>query len=483
MFERITQNLARLIPRQKANPAGEGNWHPGPYTVSGGVLPSAWGQFLNYWQMDYDPIQLPSNSIVEACTWAYIRAVAQLPGHHKKELGNGGTETVTTSALSRVLRAPNGYQSPSDFLVHLVRSLLLTGNSYWIAQRNDRHEVTALHWTDPRHCRVREARVQGQPFSEVFYEISDNPLLKFESIASTPGVIIPARDVFHVKLATPCHPLVGETWLKALALELANRNSIGNAASTFANNQSRPSGVITTDLVLTSAQTAELKERWNAASVGLNAGGVPILTHGLKFQPMGMSNEDAQLIEQLKLNDRTVAAVFGVPPMLVGISEGGSTKSAEAQMAEWLSSGLGWLINHIEVSLDQFFGLDVVPAGREWTEYDTRILLRAAFAERIEGLVRGVQGGVFSPNEARELEGYKAVEAGDEPRVQQQLVPLSWEPPEPAPAVASVQETPAAANDDEPADDEEDDEDQQQRAVIGYQLRAIMSKRDENTAA
>ena len=150
-------------------------------------------------------------------------------------------------------------------------------------------------------------------------------------------------------------------------------------------------------------------------------------------------------------------------------------------MAEWLSSGLGWLINHIEVAFDQFFGLDVVPAGREWTEYDTRILLRAAFKERVEGLVRGVQGGVFSPNEARELEGYKAVEAGDEPRVQQQLVPLSWEPPKPAPA-APVQETPAAANDN-PDDTQDDTADEAQRALMAYRLRTILGKRHDEIAS
>ena len=36
----VLANLARMItPRQKANPAGEGNWHPGPYTVSGTSRP------------------------------------------------------------------------------------------------------------------------------------------------------------------------------------------------------------------------------------------------------------------------------------------------------------------------------------------------------------------------------------------------------------------------------------------------------------
>ena len=243
MFERMTQTLARLItPRARGNPAGEGNYHPGPYTVNGGWLPAAWGQNWNFWQMDLDPLPYPSNSIVEACTWAYIRALAQLPGYHKQDTGKGGTEIIYSSALSRILRSPNPYQTPSDFVVHLIRSLLLNGNSYWIAQRNDRNEVTALHWTDPRGCRPRTVSIIGQAYQEVFYEISDNPLLSIESFGHY-GIVVPARDVLHIKLATPVHPLIGQTWLTALALELANRAAIGGAAATFSKNMSRPSGV------------------------------------------------------------------------------------------------------------------------------------------------------------------------------------------------------------------------------------------------
>ena len=132
----MLQTLARLItPRQKANPAGEGNYHPGPYTVAGGWLPAAWGQYLNYWQMDRDPLGAPSSSIVEACVWAYVRAIAQLPGYHRREQTNGGTETITTSALARLLRAPSPYQTTSDFLVHLIPILSAIP---LIAQRNDR---------------------------------------------------------------------------------------------------------------------------------------------------------------------------------------------------------------------------------------------------------------------------------------------------------------------------------------------------------
>ncbi len=71
-------------------------------------------------------------------------------------------------------------------------------------------------------------------------------------------------------------------------------------------------------------------------------------------------------------------------------------------MQFWLSRGLGFAINHIEVAFDHFFGLRGWPD--EWVEFDTAALLRVAYKDRIEALARGVQGGIYAPDEARNAE-------------------------------------------------------------------------------
>ena len=75
------------------------------------------------------------------------------PGDHWRPAADGGRERVTTSALSRILRRPNDYQSRSDFMLNLARDLYRDGNTYALAQRNDRFEVTALHPFDPKQSR------------------------------------------------------------------------------------------------------------------------------------------------------------------------------------------------------------------------------------------------------------------------------------------------------------------------------------------
>ena len=114
-------------------------------------------------------------------------------------------------------------------------------------------------------------------------------------------------------------------------------------------------------------------------------------------------------------------------------------------MTEWLASGLGLLINHIEQAFDNSSGSRRLGRqGREWTEFDTEALLRSTFKEQIDGLARGVQGGIYAPNEARYKIGLPALPdgVGKIPYQQQQMVPIDWTPPAPvAPAPARIAAT------------------------------------------
>jgi len=161
---------------------------------------------------------------------------------------------------------------------------------------------------------------------------------------------------------------------------------------------------------------------WNEQARGLNAGGTPILTAGLKAQTLGViPAADAQLAEMMKINEQHIALAFRVPMPILGFT--GTTGSTEALMQGWIASVLGFCLNHVEEAFDKMFDLWGQPD--EYTEFDTSVLLRSDQKTRIEALARGVLGGIMSPNEAREEEGLPAVAYGDEPRVQQQVAPLS----------------------------------------------------------
>jgi HK97 family phage portal protein len=437
------RTLASSLFRQKA---AEGAYRDGPWMTMNGFIPASWGQYQNFWQLGYTPGMSTTSAMVEACVSAYAQTIAMCPLQHWHDLGNGGREEVTTSALSRVMRAPNDYQTRSDFLLNLVRSLYLQGNAYALALRNNRYEISSLHLMQPNMC-------WAQPFEgEIFYSLGgntviDNRLLELDLLPTTLSAV-PARDVLHVKLHTPTiNPLRGETPLGAAALAIAASNSAMAQSANFYANMSRPSGVLQSEKEFTRPQINELRAQWNEQSQGLGAGGTPILGWGLKWEPVSVAPKDTQFVESMRMSDAQIAEVFRIPLALIG-SEAQPMGSTEALMNLWISTGLGFALDHIELAIDRTFGLDRGATG-EYSEMDSKVLMRSAFKDRIEGLARAVQGGIYSPNEARAAESLPAAKAGNEPRVQQQVVPLSFATQQPIPPAAPAE--PAKPQADDPA--------------------------------
>ena len=400
----------------------EGEYRPGPYylPISGGWLPE--GSATNFWQMGENVISgMPGSAVVEACVGAYSQTVAMCPGDHWRSNTKGGRERVTTSALSRILRRPNDYQSISDFMLNATRYLMLEGNAYALALRNDRFEIDELHLMSPRMSRPQVAMT-----GDVFYRLAGNDVIA-RRLGDQPNqqLIVPQRDVLHIRLHTKYQyprPLVGETPLMAALGDMAMSGAITQQQINFYKNEARPSAVLSTDLQLDKDQVQFLRDRWDEQSKGLNQGRTPILTAGLKVSPWAVGGKDAQIADVMKISEQHIAMAFRVPLQVLGMG-GTSFHSVEALMQFWIATGLGFVLNHVEESIGFLFALKGQPD--EYVEFSTDALLRSAVKDRIEALARGVQGGIYSPNEARNQEGLDDVKFGDEPRVQQQVVPLS----------------------------------------------------------
>lgn len=434
--------LSRILAPFRARQYAEGTYREGPYYLpySGGWLSADAGRHWNWWQNGFDLEQGGGSAMVEACVSAYAQTIAMCPGNHWSWNEAQGRGRVANSALTRLIRFPNAYQSISDFLLNATRSLLLEGNAYALALRNDRFEITELHL-----MRSASSGAQVAEDGSVFYHLSGNEVV--DKLSGSKKLIVPARDVLHLRLHTPRHYLLGESPIAAAALQLAAGNAAIQQQVLFYLNQARPSFVLTTDQILKVEQVHQLRELWNEQAAGMAKGGTPILTAGLKAQPISVSAVDAQLADLLKLSDQAIANVFRVPMQALGIGDT-PYASTEALMQHWLASGLGFVLNHIEEAIGLLFKLKGQPD--EYLEFDTSALQRSAFKDRIEGWTKGVTGGVFAPNEARRDFELRPVADGNEPRVQQQQVPLSWSPPEPAALPA-----PAPANDPEGEDDNE----------------------------
>ena len=368
------------------------------------------------WQrnLEVDLAQARHIPAVYASVMLIAKSASQCYPLHVRENGNQPVH-VKTSAAYRMMRNPNSYQSGPEFFLNLIASALFDGEAFAVATRNDRSEIDSLHILPRGTC----SPMVDDESRAIFYSVGANPM--------GPGgqdFIAPARDVLHLKFHTPRHPLIGESPIKAAAMAAGINVALSKTQSAFFNNMNRPSGVLSTDLNLNAQQMQQLRAAFAEQSKSWAAGGMPILGSGMKFQPMSVTSQDAQLVEAQRLSVQEIASVFGVPTPLIGDLSHATLNNTESLISHFLSTSLGSYLEILERTLDRLFGL----GPNEYVELDTSALLRTNMEQRIGSLAKAVQGGIMSPDEARLKEGLGPTPGGSETFLQAQMVPVSFLP-------------------------------------------------------
>lgn len=389
-----------------------------------------------------------ANGTVMSCIMVLSRVLAASYPNHVRVNDKGGRNIVTTSAASRLILQPNVAQNTLDWVSYVVFCLCLRGNAYFYVQRNDRQEPIALIPIAPNGN--RPFIVEG----ELFYDISEHA--DFPQTLDM-SYIYPARDIFHIKLPSRYSILTGDSLLSYAYGAVSVNDSIQGSSAAFYANMNRPSGILSTDQSLTAAQMTELREKFDEVSKGMNAGKVPILAYGLKWQTLSVSGNDAQVIENYGLSVLDICRVFGVPIQLLGQETNGAASSVSTLLAQFKTGNLLYMAELIEFSLESLFKMDHI---KDTFRFDLENVARADFATEIESLSKAVQNSIFSPNEARNRVGNDSVEYGDEPRTQAQNVRLQDAvPAQSAPTSSTPPPSDEPPESEEPDDTEESVED------------------------
>ena len=362
-----------------------------------------------------------------AAVMANANAVAQCWPRHLRETSRGQFERATTSPAFRVFRQPNAYEPWPVFILNLVAAMQFDGTGCALVLRDDKGAVTSLHRAPRGTCVPYVSPEDGS----IFYTIGQNQMIPDYRGPLDVEYMVPARDVIALRQYCPRHPLLGEPPATAAALALGTNVALSRSQAVFFARMSRPSGVLVSEQPLNKEQIARAQENWKSQSTLMAQGGVPILGNGMKWVPLGITSEDAQVMDAQRMSNEDIARVYRVPLPIVGDLSHATLTNVEALISFWLSTGLGALLELVERTFDQLFAFDTVT---EYTDFDTTALLRTDFAGRINALTKGIQGGLYKPDEARAKEGLSPVPGGDTVYVQAQMVPLGTLPPEPAPA-------------------------------------------------
>lgn len=340
---------------------------------------------------------------VYSCVRILSEAVAGLPLHVYRYTEKGSKEKALAHPLYHLLHdEPNPEMTSFNFRETLMGHLLLYGNAYAQIIRNGRGEVIGLYPLMPSKMTVdRDSR--GQLYYLYTRGSEDSP-----TNDENGQIYLPPDQVLHI-------PGLGYDGIVGYSPLAMAKNAVGLAIATeeygakFFANDAAPGGVLEHPGVLKNPD--KVRESWNKLFRGsANSHQIAVLEEGLKYQPIGISPEQAQFLETRKFQINEIARIFRVPPHMVGDLEKSSFSNIEQQSLEFVKYTLEPWLMRWEQSLARRLFTDSEKKAY-FIRFNVEGLLRGDYASRMSGYAVARQNGWMSANDIRELENLDHIPA------------------------------------------------------------------------
>lgn len=366
---------------------------------------------LGYSQAAAAPVTFDTAMSVSAF-WASVRllseAVGALPLRCYRIDGKTAQEDNQYD-LWRVLNyQPNRYQTRIEFFETLMLNLVTTGNSYHAIQRGQDGRVVGL-------LPLMSAQVEVDLLADgsvSYRHYSPNGDVRVYAEAS----------IWHIRLFG--NGLVGLSPLGHARQSLGIAIAADNRMSKLAANGGKTSGVLMIDKLLTPEQREAIRAEFNTITRGPDDQ-LMVLEAAMKYQQTSLSPADIQLLEGRKYQVEDIARFMGVPSVLINDTSGSTTwGSGIGQLVEgFYKLNLRPYLERIEASLQRHL-MPREDWGNYSLEFDFDALLRADLSGRMEAYQKGINAGVYAPNEARAKEGLGPKPGADRLLVNGTMVPV-----------------------------------------------------------
>ena len=136
-----------------------------------------------------------------------------------------------------------------------------------------------------------------------------------------------------------------------------------------------------------------------------------LLPPGLDWKAIGGTAVEAELIDQRKITREEVAAVYQIPPPMLGILDHANYSNISVQRDMIYTQSLGPPLVIIESAINCQLVRDLLQDDEVFVEYDFSKVLRGDRIQEINALRSAIATALLSPNEGRSVLGQPKVDA------------------------------------------------------------------------
>jgi HK97 family phage portal protein len=156
-----------------------------------------------------------------------------------------------------------------------------------------------------------------------------------------------------------------------------------------------------------------------------NAGKIIPVPLGMKLVPLNIKLTDSQFFELKKYTALQIAASFGIKPNQINDYEKSSYASAEAQNLAFYVDTLLFILKQYEEEITYKILSDKMINEGYFFKFNVNVILRADIKTQMEALSKGVNNGIYTPNEARSYLDLPAENGGDILMVNGNYIPIT----------------------------------------------------------
>ncbi|MTB45843.1 phage portal protein [Providencia sp. wls1950] len=348
-------------------------------------------------------------SAVWSCVRLLSESISTLPIKIYKSESDGSRSLAKDHPVYRLLcKHPNIEMTPSRFMLMVVASLCLRGNSF-IEKLYIGQKLVSLNPLLPQNMVVTR---------------NDSGVLEYEYTDPTTKSKrkISLKHMMHIR-GFGMDGICGMIPVQVGRDVIGSALSVEESAAKIFENGLQSSGFLSSDLPLNDEQRERIRSYLLSFVGSKNAGKMMVLEGGMKYNNVTMNPEAAQMLESRTFSIEEICRWFRVPPFMVGHMDKQSSwaSSVEGMNMQFLTNTLRPLLVNIEQEISRCL---LNGDDDYYAEFSVEGLLRADSAGRAAYYTTSLQNGWMSRNDVRRLENLPPIDGGDIYTVQLNLTPL-----------------------------------------------------------
>ncbi len=360
------------------------------------------------------------------CLKMLSETMGKLPLKYYKREGEGRIRADPDDGARLLMERPNPAMTPATFWTTVEANCQHYGNSYvwiqteFIKKRYGGDYRVRSFWpmqTNYTDVLMDDVGIFGNA-GKLYYRYSDPKSGKTYTFSQD--------NVMHFKTWCSLDGIMGKSVREILKEALLGLEESQRYLNKLYTGGLTASSVLQYTGDLDKKMRTKLQEEYNSLLTGAkNAGKVVALPVGMTLQPLSIKLTDAQFYELKKYSALQIAGAFGIKPNQINDYEKSSYSNSEMQQLAFLVDTMLYRITQYE----QEINFKCVPKKRQeegyFFKFNEKSLLRTDSKTQMEIIKTGVNNGIYSPNEARNLIDYPSKEGGDVLIVNGNYVPLT----------------------------------------------------------